>query len=405
MYRLEMNYISRDGNKNKNIGSKTNQTSNFSVIAAAAYRTGTMLIDHRTGKIHDYRRKQRIGHTEIVLPTSAPSWAVHADVLWNAVESAEIRKDARLANEFIICLPHGLTPDHEIMMVRELSQEIVKRHNLAIEFSIHGDNPKQWDGSHKVITGRHAHLLMTTRPISETGLSKTKAREFFDRTEGPRTLSYWRERWATIGNKYMQSAGLEERWDHRSLSAQRNDALSRGDNEALEGLDRQPGIHIGALSTALERKGIDTFWGNINRMILAKNAQRRLWHERKNHEEALVKLMQQLDISRKTEQTDKVLKFSINNDNQWALFETTFLQAAQFDHGLSLIQLLEPLAALKSRFVTYMDLAHQQDITPEAFAITCAKGFAAWHNQSMEFKTENSLTPAPTDAGDIEPTI
>jgi len=47
-----------------------------SATAAAAYRSGKIVHDERTGLIHDYRRRHGVSHSEIVLPKSAPSWAV-----------------------------------------------------------------------------------------------------------------------------------------------------------------------------------------------------------------------------------------------------------------------------------------------------------------------------------------
>lgn len=217
------------------------------------------MTDYRTGEVHDYTRKRRIGHTEIVLPPGAPSWASHREALWNAVEAAEPRKDARLMHEFIVALPHGLTPEQEIAMVRDLAQSVADRHGLPVDFAIHGDDPKKWDGSAKGIVGKHAHLAMPTRELSPKGFSKIKGREFIDRKLGPKTLRYWREQWALIGNTHMERAGLDERWDHRTLSVQREDALERGDIAAAEELDRLPGVHIGAAATALERQGIDTY--------------------------------------------------------------------------------------------------------------------------------------------------
>ena len=111
MYRLELNYISRDGGKKGKQRDAAKQGHGFSSTAAAAYRSGGIVTDYRTGEVHDYTRKRRIGHTEIVVPPGAPSWASHREALLNAVEAAEARKDARLAHEFIVALPHGLTKE------------------------------------------------------------------------------------------------------------------------------------------------------------------------------------------------------------------------------------------------------------------------------------------------------
>ncbi|AOD15290.1 mobilization protein [Xanthomonas fragariae LMG 25863] len=172
MYRCELNYISRSGGKKSRPDAATRAEHQFSVTAAIAYRTGSMITDHRTGVVHDYRRKQRVEHTEIVVPTMAPAWARHRETLWNAVEAAESRKDARLANEFILCLPYGMSLEREIAMVREFAQAVMERYGVAIEFAIHEDDTRRWDGSEKLSGGRHAHVLMSTRMLTAGGFSK-----------------------------------------------------------------------------------------------------------------------------------------------------------------------------------------------------------------------------------------
>ena len=395
MYRLELNYISRDGGSKGRKRDAAKQGHGFSATAAIAYRSGGVVTDYRTGEVHDYTRKRRIGHTEIVLPPGAPSWASHREALWNAVEAAEPRKDARLMHEFIVAVPHGLTPEQEIAMVRDLAQNVADRHGLPVDFAIHGDDPKKWDGSAKGIVGKHAHLAMPTRELTPKGFSKIKGREFIDRKLGPKTLRYWREQWALIGNTHMERAGLDERWEHRTLSVQREDALERGDMAAAEELDRLPGVHIGAAATALERQGIDTYWGNLNRIILAQNAERRLGHERKRIEESMAALECRLAELRAAQEADATQPEPSDDDPRWAAFERTFMHAVQFEHGLSLIGLTAPMDALKARFSAYMDTAEEQGMTPEEFAQAYAKGLAEQDRRGMQEQAARDADPKP----------
>lgn len=393
MYRLELNYISRDGGKKGKQRDAAKQGHGFSATAAAAYRSGGIVTDYRTGEVHDYTRKRRIGHTEIVLPPGAPSWARQREALWNAVEAAEVRKDARLAHEFIVPLPHGLTKEQEIEVVRDLAQSVADLHGLPVDWAIHGDDPKKWDGSQKGIVGSHAHLLMPTRELTPEGFSKIKGREFIDRKLGPKTLRYWREQWALIGNNHMERAGLDERWDHRTLSVQREDALERGDIATAEELDRLPGVHIGAAATALERQGIDTYWGNLNRIILAQNSERRLGHERKRIEESMAVLERRLAALRAAQEADTTQWEQSDDDQRWAVFERTFMHAAQFEYGLSLTGLAAPLAGLKACFAAYMDTAAEQGMTPEMFAQACAKGMAGQERRAMQEEVARNADP------------
>src|SRR5215510_14865590 len=82
-----------------------------SAVAAAAYRTAEALEDERTGQRYDYSRKRGVLGAEIILPEGAPSWMMERSALWNAVEIIEKRKDAQLAKDFVVSLPHEL--DHD----------------------------------------------------------------------------------------------------------------------------------------------------------------------------------------------------------------------------------------------------------------------------------------------------
>src|ERR1700744_26817 len=81
--------------------------------AAAAYRAGERIRDERTGKLTNYSRRQDVTHKEIFLPSQlgdAPmEWARDRASLWNAAESAEKRRNARVAREFQVTLPSELS--------------------------------------------------------------------------------------------------------------------------------------------------------------------------------------------------------------------------------------------------------------------------------------------------------
>lgn len=65
---------------------------------------GQALIEHRTGTLHDYGRKERIDHTEVMLPAGAPAWAEDSSALWNGLEKHERRSDAQLAREATVAM-------------------------------------------------------------------------------------------------------------------------------------------------------------------------------------------------------------------------------------------------------------------------------------------------------------
>ena len=80
-----------------------------------AYRAGEKLTNERDGITHDYTAKQGVEHAEIVLPEGVHAeWARDRSDLWNAAEFAETRKDARVAREFEIALPHELSAEQRL---------------------------------------------------------------------------------------------------------------------------------------------------------------------------------------------------------------------------------------------------------------------------------------------------
>lgn len=79
-----------------------------SAVAAAAYRAGERLLDQRTGDVHDYSRRRGVVYSEVLLPTGAAPHLRDRERLWHEVERLEVRKDAQLAREINLALPHEL---------------------------------------------------------------------------------------------------------------------------------------------------------------------------------------------------------------------------------------------------------------------------------------------------------
>ena len=58
-------------------------------------------------------------------------------------------------------------------------------------------------------------------------------------------LGNTRKAWETAANTALERAGRAERIDHRSLAAQRAEAIERGQVDRAADLSRQPGVHLG----------------------------------------------------------------------------------------------------------------------------------------------------------------
>lgn len=68
----------------------------------------------------------------------------------------------------------------------------------------------------------------------------------------------WRHEWEVLQNHYLEKANRPERVDLRSFERQ--------------GIERLPTVHLGPAASAMERRGIHTFLGNINRTVQQTNA-------------------------------------------------------------------------------------------------------------------------------------
>jgi len=62
-----------------------------SAIAAAAYRGGYLLTDHKSDGRHDYRGRAGIIQSRCMAPPGSPPWADDLQALWAAAEAAERR--------------------------------------------------------------------------------------------------------------------------------------------------------------------------------------------------------------------------------------------------------------------------------------------------------------------------
>ena len=211
-----------------------------SAVAGTAYRAGECLTDERTGQQHDYRQRDDLDGAEILTPREAPDWAQDRALLWNAVESAERRKDAQVAREVRVAIPRELRPEDGRALVRDYAQRAFVDRGMVADLAYHGgqgENP-------------HAHIMLTTRTIGPEGFGP-KNRDWNKKAQ----LATWREDWAASANRALARHGHAERIDHRTLAVQRDEALQRGDTARAETLDRDPEIHVGRASWMALRTG------------------------------------------------------------------------------------------------------------------------------------------------------
>lgn len=241
-----------------------------SAVAAAAYRSGEKLINNYDGITHDYTRKSGIAYTEIMLPSHAPPDFQNRSALWNSVEKIEKSKNSQLAREIELAIPKELNREQQISLVREYVNDNFVSVGMCADIAVHDKS----DGN------PHAHIMLTMRPLNENGEWGAKSRkEYITDKNGERiklkngnfktkkvdTVDWneqskaelWRSKWAELANKYLSENEIADRIDHRSFERQ--------------GTEQIPTVHLGVAASQMERKGITTERGNINREIKAHN--------------------------------------------------------------------------------------------------------------------------------------
>ena len=252
------------------------RSSGRSAVAAAAYRSGTVLTDMRQGLTHDYKRRFGVEHERLVLPQGADPVYWTRQQLWNAAEFAEVRKDARTAREWVLALPEELSAEDRLALAVGFGRELAQRYGCAVDVAVHEPDKAGDQRNH------HAHLLATTRAVLEQGMGEKVAIELSDAKrlslglgQGRREIEAVRALWAEQANAALERQGEEARIDPRSLAAQRDDALTAGDVIRAAVLDRMPEIKLGWQATELERRGIATERGDQLRALRDENSLRR----------------------------------------------------------------------------------------------------------------------------------
>ena len=259
-----------------------------SAVASASYRAGVELEDKRYGKTHNYSKKLGVMSADIILPTklSNANAKIERGELWNMAESAEHRKDARVAREWLINLPHELSKQDRKELAHTFAQTLADRYGTIADCAIHEPTDKEIKRGADP-RNFHAHIMLTTRTAeiddnNKIALTDKATIELSDkkrRSLGMERVSHEitevRQIWEQIANDKLAEHNLDL-LDSRSYADQ--------------GKDIEPQLKMGSVATKLERdayakakkdakekgeifQGIEpvTIRGEINSMITERN--------------------------------------------------------------------------------------------------------------------------------------
>lgn len=258
-----------------------------SAVEKASYISRSILVSEYDGQTYRPKYHEDLVHSEISLPQNAPREYADRATLWNAVELSEKGQKSQLARMLKASLPNEWSYELAEEVVRDYVQRNFVDKGMCADWAIHdSENDK---GQRNL----HIHVLLTMRPLTENGEWGAKTKKVYvldengeripliDKKTGKQKVDkrnrkqwkcqtvestdwnsrenamMWRRDLAETINATNEQLGIAVHWEHRSFKEQ--------------GIDKELTIHIGAVANALERKGIQTERGNINREIIRGN--------------------------------------------------------------------------------------------------------------------------------------
>lgn len=263
--------------------------------ASSAYRNACEITDERTGLKHDYTKKQGVVSSECFIIENNQRLEIDRGELWNLAEKTEKRKDARTAREILVNLPHELSKSERKNLVDDFTNSVAKKYGVAVDYAIHLPDKQGDQRNH------HCHIMITTRTANiENGklsLNEKSSLELSNKKLAdlklPKTqeqIKSLRAEWSETANRHLENAGLEQRIDHRSF--------------AERGIDLKPTIKMGKTASEMERRGISTIKGDLNRQIKADNEQIQTLENSIYIDKGRLSARKELDDKREQEKTN-----------------------------------------------------------------------------------------------------
>ena len=264
--------------------SNVSRASGGSALAALSYIASVKTRDERTGeRFGGYGRRERVERTGVMLPHGAPREWEDAAKLFNAVEKAEKRVDARTAKKIMVALPREFDAADRVRAVEDFVAVNLAAKGYPVAWAIHTDaegrNP-------------HAHILVANRRVdAKTGRWRAKSRTEYaldghgeripvidpktgEQKIGARNRRVWKR--VTVSDNPLDSKDFLEKlradWAHQC-----NMMLPQGvrvDHRSLEdqAIDRIPTIHEGYAAREIERRGGISPLCEHNRRVRRLNA-------------------------------------------------------------------------------------------------------------------------------------
>lgn len=280
-----------------------------SAVASASYRSGEILEDKRYGKTHDYSKRSGVMSTDIILPSAlaAAGATIDRSDLWNKAESAEKRKDARVAREWLVNLPHELSEQDRKTLAHKFAQTLADRYGTIADCAIHQPTQKEIDRGADP-RNFHAHILFTTRTASLDDNNEIILTDKADiELSDTKRHKLGMER---VSVEIKEVRQLWEQLANEKLAEHKHDLIDCR-SYADQGKEIEPQLKMGSVATKLERDAYEkakkealdneqeftgiapvTIRGEINAMIAERNslvlkASNKIIFEQRDYDERL----------------------------------------------------------------------------------------------------------------------
>jgi hypothetical protein len=315
-------------------------TGGHSAVEQSSYISREKMHCEYDGQTYYPKYSEDLVHGEVLLPENAPEEYKDPSVLWNSVEMFDKAKDAQLARTFRVELPNEWSYELAKEVVRDYCERNFVSKGMCVQYAIHdSENDK---GQRNL----HCHIMLTLRGIDEQGKWMPKQKKVYCRDENGERIplidkktgqqkvdkqnrkqwkfeniqlndwnsrenaKIWRKDITDTINAVNEKIGMTENfWEYRSFKEQ--------------GLDIVPQIHLGEKASAMERAGIRTIRGDINRDIIAKNAiidvARAVYQKAKEELEAVKSIPVAVVKAVKNEILDVIRKVAERNNNRLSL--------------------------------------------------------------------------------------
>lgn len=223
-------------------------------------KTGSKGSGKSAGAKSDYimrEGKYKSGREELLtqIHGNLPSFAENEpSYFWKSADKYEA-ENGRLYIQIEFALPRELNNEQQIRLAQKFADEICNTdtYNLPYTLAIHKGEYDHKGRKSKSEPTPHAHLIISERGIDN--IDRT-AEVFFKRANSKNPamggakkvrevkskewLENTRELWANLANQALERAGFDERIDHRTLKAQKQELEEKGLFEEAKQLDREP---------------------------------------------------------------------------------------------------------------------------------------------------------------------